>query len=143
MFVPLRMTLASLAPLSARRANRLIRSFTILMAGLLIAGLMIATGAAPARAQATASVLTKFIDDIAPGELVEGADAFGPVREDIPVAPQLHGEQRIGWAFIASDFVGTTGYSGKPIHTMVAVDDDAVVISWVGLGMMAVRDPDV
>ncbi|MGQ3487511.1 4Fe-4S binding protein [Roseovarius pacificus] len=98
------------------------------MAGLLIAGLMIATGAAPARAQATASVLTQFIDDIAPGELVEGADAFGPVREDIPVAPLLQGDQRIGWAFIASDFVGTTGYSGKPIHTMVAVNDDAVVM---------------
>ncbi len=128
MFVPLRMTLASLAPHSARRANRLIRSFTILMAGLLIVGIMIATGAAPARAQATASVLTQFIDDIAPGELVEGADAFGPVREDIPVAPLLQGDQRIGWAFIASDFVGTTGYSGKPIHTMVAVDDDAVVM---------------
>ncbi|MBU3260025.1 NosR/NirI family protein [Roseovarius sp. PS-C2] len=98
------------------------------MAGLLIVGLMIATGAAPARAQATASVLTQFIDDIAPGELVEGADAFGPVRDDIPVAPLLQGEQRIGWAFIASDFVGTTGYSGKPIHTMVAVNDDAVVM---------------
>ncbi|MDW3118375.1 MAG: 4Fe-4S binding protein [Roseovarius pacificus] len=98
------------------------------MAGLLIVGIMIATGAAPARAQATASVLTQFIDDIAPGELVEGADAFGPVREDIPVAPLLQGDQRIGWAFIASDFVGTTGYSGKPIHTMVAVDDDAVVM---------------
>lgn len=128
MFVSLRMTLASLAPLSVCRANRSIRSFTILMAGLLIVGLMIATGAAPARAQATASVLTQFIDDIAPGELVEGADAFGPVRDDIPVAPLLQGEQRIGWAFIASDFVGTTGYSGKPIHTMVAVNDDAVVM---------------
>ncbi|WP_073034651.1 NosR/NirI family protein [Roseovarius pacificus] len=98
------------------------------MAGLLIVGLMIAAGAAPARAQATANVLSQFIDDIAPGELVEGADAFGPVREDIPVAPLLQGDQRIGWAFIASDFVGTTGYSGKPIHTMVAVNDDAVVM---------------
>lgn len=128
MSVSLRMPLASLAPRSACRANGLIRSFTILMAGLLIVGLMIAAGAAPARAQATANVLSQFIDDIAPGELVEGADAFGPVREDIPVAPLLQGDQRIGWAFIASDFVGTTGYSGKPIHTMVAVNDDAVVM---------------
>ena len=39
----------------------------------------------------------------------------------------MHGGERIAWAFIASDYVGTTGYSGKPIHTMVAVDDDAVV----------------
>jgi hypothetical protein len=33
--------------------------------------------------------------------------------------------RRIGWAFITSDFVGTTGYSGKPIHIMVALDDAA------------------
>jgi transcriptional regulator of nitric oxide reductase len=31
--------------------------------------------------------------------------------------PVLKGGETIGWAFITSDFVGTTGYSGKPIHT--------------------------
>ena len=78
-------------------------------------------------AQQAESVLAKYIDDVTPGELVEGADAFGPLRQDIPVAPLMKGGERIAWAFIASDFVGTTGYSGKPIHTMVAVDDEAVV----------------
>jgi hypothetical protein len=34
----------------------------------------------------------------------------------------------MGYAFITSDFVGTTGYSGKPIHTMVAVSPDAKVL---------------
>ena len=42
--------------------------------------------------------------------------------------PVLKDGDRIGWAFIASDFVGTTGYSGKPIHTMVALDNDARVM---------------
>lgn len=84
-------------------------------------------GAQAASGQTAQSVLSQLIEDVAPGDLVENADGFGPIRDDIPVAPLMRGDDQIGWAFIASDFVGTTGYSGKPIHTMVAVDDEAVV----------------
>ncbi len=73
-------------------------------------------------------VLPKFLTDVAPAELVTGADAFGAIREDVPVAPVLTNGEAIGWVFVTSDFVSTTGYSGKPIHTMVAVDNDAKVI---------------
>src|SRR6056297_964529 len=94
----------------------------------LIIGLCASFLAVPVvHAQQADSVLAKYIDDFTRGELVEGADAFGPLRQDIPVAPLMKGGERIAWAFIASDFVGTTGYSGKPIHTMVAVDAEAVV----------------
>ncbi|SEL04786.1 NosR/NirI family transcriptional regulator, nitrous oxide reductase regulator [Roseovarius nanhaiticus] len=99
-------------------------SCVIGLAALLLAALMPGDGV---RAQA-ASVLAEYIGDVAPGDLAPGADAFGSIRDDMPVAPLLQGGERIGWAFIASDYVGTTGYSGKPIHTMVAVDDDAIVL---------------
>ena len=72
--------------------------------------------------------LPKYLADVAPAELVADAEAFGAIRDDVPVAPVLKGGETIGWAFITSDFVSTTGYSGKPIHTMVAVDKDAKVI---------------
>ncbi|MEX3007848.1 4Fe-4S binding protein [Hoeflea sp. TYP-13] len=49
------------------------------------------------------------------------------MRQDIPVAPVLKGGETVGWAFLTSDFVGTTGYSGKPIHVVAAVDKDAVL----------------
>lgn len=81
----------------------------------------------PAALQAQQPHLPRFLDEMPASELVEGADAYGAMREDLPVAPVLRGGETIGWAFIASDFVGTTGYSGKPIHTMVAVDNDARV----------------
>ncbi|HBZ45276.1 MAG TPA: regulatory protein NosR [Maritimibacter sp.] len=81
-----------------------------------------------AQAQAAQTVLSQFLPEIDPATLVEGADAFGPIRDDMPVAPVLSGGEEIGHVFITSDFVGTTGYSGKPIHTMVAVDDDAVIL---------------
>lgn len=79
----------------------------------------------PAAAQ---SVLSKLLPDVNIGDLVEGADAFGATDADLPAVEILKGGERIGWAFVTSDFVSTTGYSGKPIHTMVAVDDAAQVI---------------
>ena len=77
---------------------------------------------------AAETVLSKLLPDVNVGELVDGADAFGTTHTDIPAVQVLKGGERIGWAFVTSDFVSTTGYSGKPIHTMVAVDDDAQVI---------------
>lgn len=88
--------------------------------------LLLAT--APAAAQSSNSILSRYLPDIAPADLVEGADAWGAIREDVPVAPILSGGKEIGFVFITSDFVGTTGYSGKPIHTMVAIDEDARVL---------------
>lgn len=74
------------------------------------------------------TILTELLPEIDAAELVDGADAFGTVHPDIPVIQVLSGGDRIGWAFVTSDFVTTTGYSGKPIHTMVVIDDDAQVI---------------
>ncbi len=82
----------------------------------------------PLAAAAQGPVLPRFLAEVAPTELVAGADGFGAMRSDLPVAPLLRGGERVGWAFVNSDFVGTTGYAGKPIHVMIAVDDDAQVI---------------
>ncbi|SFJ42440.1 NosR/NirI family protein [Celeribacter neptunius] len=100
------------------------RLFCLLIA-LLFAGLL---SPDRATAQATQPVLARFLQSETPGEIVEGADAFGAIRDDIPVAPILAGQEQLGWVYVTSDFVGTTGYSGKPIHTMVAVDGDARVL---------------
>ncbi len=74
------------------------------------------------------TVLSKFLPKIEAGDVVEGADAFGAPHAEIPAVQILKQGQQLGWAFITSDFVSTTGYSGKPIHTMVAIDADAKVI---------------
>ena len=81
-----------------------------------------------------APVLAQYLSQIPAAELVEGADGYGPIRADIPVAPVLKGDELLGYAFITSDFVGTTGYSGKPIHTLVALSPEAKV-----LGMQLVK----
>ena len=101
------------------------RLFAAASIHLLLALPLVAALAPMAQAEA---VLSRFLPQVEPGALAEGADAFGPLRPDLPVAPILRGGERIGWVFATSDFVGTTGYSGKPIHTLVALDDDARVL---------------
>jgi len=75
----------------------------------------------------SARSLPRFLERLAPADLHPEADAFGPIRADIPVAPLLKNGETIGWALLTSDFVETGGYSGKPIHTVMGVDLDAVV----------------
>ena len=78
----------------------------------------------PAAAQ---TVLADLLPDQIASDLVPGAESFGPIRDDVAAAPVLKGGETIAWAFVTSDFVGTTGYSGKPIHTLIAVDPDAKI----------------
>jgi NosR/NirI family nitrous oxide reductase transcriptional regulator len=73
-------------------------------------------------------VLAELLPAQKAGDLVPGAESFGPIRKDLAVAPVLKGGETIAWAFVTSDFVGTTGYSGKPIHTLVAVDNTAHIV---------------
>ncbi|MDO5647864.1 NosR/NirI family protein [Paracoccus sp. (in: a-proteobacteria)] len=105
---------------------------------VLVLMLVTVLAALPLRAQTP--VLPQFLTDVPAAELVAGADRFGPMRDDLAVAPVMRGDETLGWAFITSDFVGTTGYSGKPIHTMVAIDRDARVI---GLRLVKHSEPIV
>ena len=85
-------------------------------------------------------VLPKFLAEVPAETLVPGAEAYGPLDAEHPVAPVLKGGETVAWAFVTSDFVSTTGYSGKPIHTLVAVDKDALV---VGLKLVKHSEPIV
>ncbi|WP_210162882.1 NosR/NirI family protein [Pleomorphomonas oryzae] len=78
-------------------------------------------------APSKAATLVDFLGKVAPSDLVPGADAFGPIRTDMPAAPALKSGNRIGWVFLNTDFVPATGYSGKPINIVIGVDDKAVI----------------
>ncbi len=97
-----------------------LRFFALLQIMLLAIAGSVAAQASP--------ILNQFIPEIPAGELVAGADAYGDLLENIPVVPVLKGGEVMGYAYITSDFVGTTGYSGKPIHVMVAIDNDAKLL---------------
>ncbi|PWE34347.1 regulatory protein NosR [Maritimibacter sp. 55A14] len=87
----------------------------------------LSTAALALSAPLRAADLPGLLDRVAPGDLVEGATSFGQMREDVPVVPVLRQGEVAAWAFLTSDFAGTTGYSGKPIHVIAAISPDAVL----------------
>lgn len=74
------------------------------------------------------SFLEEYLAAVPAQQLMAGADGYGPIGQDIPVAPIRRDGETVAYAFVTSDFVGTTGYSGKPIHVLVAVGTDAKII---------------
>jgi len=91
-----------------------------------IAALILLVAPLVARAEEPA-LLARFLSEVSADQLVPQADGFGALRDDLPVAPVLKGGETVAWAFLTSDFAGTTGYSGKPIHVIAAIDPDAVM----------------
>jgi NosR/NirI family transcriptional regulator, nitrous oxide reductase regulator len=74
-----------------------------------------------------ASLLLSFLAKINPADLNPEANRYGSLKPEFPAVPLLKDEMVVGWAFLTSDYVSTTGYSGKPIHIVVALDNDAIV----------------
>lgn len=72
-------------------------------------------------------LVTKFLEKVDVTKLVPGADSLGELQSNLPVVPALKDGEVIGYVFLTSDFVTTTGYSGKPIHVVMGVDNDAHV----------------
>ncbi|WP_299880274.1 NosR/NirI family protein [uncultured Sulfitobacter sp.] len=79
---------------------------------------------ATARSSA-ADTLATFLPNLSAADFAEGADGFGAIDPDTKVAAVLKGGATVGYVFLTSDFVGTTGYSGKPIHVVAGIDPDA------------------
>jgi len=72
-------------------------------------------------------VLHGFADTLEAQLVFPGADRLGDIQGSPPVIPVFKGGEQLGYAFITSDFVNTTGYSGKPIHILVAADMQGVI----------------
>lgn len=94
----------------------------VVAAFAMLASLFLAIGAAHAE-----PLVMKFLDKVGVGEIVPGATEYGQMRSDIPVVEALKDGKVVGYVFLTSDFVTTTGYSGKPIHTLMGVDNKAKV----------------
>ncbi len=108
-------------------ADNLSNRLTSLSRLMAIIFLVLVAFSGSVRAQ-TAPVILKFLDNLPASEFVDGATAYGQIRDDIPVVPVMNGSAVIGYAYITSDFVSTTGYSGKPIHVMVAIGPDGKLL---------------
>jgi len=86
------------------------------------------------------SRLGEFLGRIDPSDLVAGADRFGAPEGTPPLAPIFRGGELLGFAYLNSDIVDATGYSGKPIHILVALDPGGTLI---GARLMEHHEPIV
>lgn len=82
--------------------------------------LMLATPASAAR-------LSEFLAGVAPSESFPGADRIGAPQGEPPLAPAYQGGRLLGHVYLNTDVTDATGYSGKPIHMLVAIDTDGVI----------------
>ena len=92
------------------------------LSAALLAFLMLVVAMSPAAAQ---SRLAEFISHVQPHDIDPAADQFGSVTGAVAAAPLLRQGQIVGYAFLNSDIVDSTGYSGKPINIVVGLDRDA------------------
>ena len=73
------------------------------------------------------SELPRFLDVISAQDIFPGADKLGSPTGEPVAAPAFKQGQQLGFVFLTSDFTNTTGYSGKPIHQLVAMDMQGVI----------------
>jgi NosR/NirI family nitrous oxide reductase transcriptional regulator len=73
------------------------------------------------------SRLPEFLKMLTPGEIFPGADRFGAVDGKPPAAPAFAGDRLLGYVFLNSDVVNSTGYSGKPINIVIALGLDGKI----------------
>ncbi|QOY63729.1 regulatory protein NosR [Lysobacter sp. H21R4] len=91
-------------------------------------------------ASAQPATFDTFASQVSPGEVVPGADRFGPTQQSPPVAQVFRGDQLVGYAYLNSQYVNADGYSSKPIHIMVGLDTAGTI---VGIKMVAHSEPIV
>jgi len=96
----------------------------LVMPLLLVIGVLLS----PATIAASgAEVLQKALESHSPGELFPGADRIAAPAGEFSVAPAFSGEEQIGLLFVNSSVVNSVGYSGKPIHVLIGVDNSGVI----------------
>jgi NosR/NirI family nitrous oxide reductase transcriptional regulator len=71
--------------------------------------------------------LERFLKDVRPADVFPGADRLAAPEGSPLVSLAFSGDEQLGFVFLNSDIVNATGYSGKPIHVLIAMNMDGVI----------------
>ncbi|MCF6226540.1 MAG: NosR/NirI family protein [Xanthomonadales bacterium] len=82
---------------------------------------------AHANQSATEFELTRFTDSMTAATIFPGAERYGRVLGGPPVIEILGNGKLLGYVFLNTDFVNSTGYSGKPIYQLIAMDTGGII----------------
>jgi NosR/NirI family nitrous oxide reductase transcriptional regulator len=76
---------------------------------------------------AFAARLAEFLPRVQPAEIFPDANRIGPPQGEPPLAPAYVGDRLLGQVWLNTDITDATGYSGRPIHMLVAADAEGVI----------------
>lgn len=71
--------------------------------------------------------LSEFLQQTQPAEIFPQSTRFGPIEGTPPSAAVFAGDRLLGYVYLNSDVVNSTGYSGKPINILVALAIDGTI----------------
>ncbi len=74
-----------------------------------------------------ADLLDDLLAKSSAAQIFPEADEIKPLAGTPPAAPVFKGGERIGFVFLNSTLVNSVGYSGKPIHVLVGVDNTGTI----------------
>lgn len=80
-----------------------------------------------ASASAGESLLSHYIDKVPLQALSPDADHLGPIEGEPSAAKAFKGDKLVGYVFLNSDVVDSTGYSGRPIRVLIGIDTDGKI----------------
>jgi NosR/NirI family nitrous oxide reductase transcriptional regulator len=84
--------------------------------------------------------LPEFLSRAQPQEFFAGADRFGSLQGEPPLAPVYAGDRLLGFVYLNADVTNATGYSGKPINILVGISPDGVI---AGVKLVEHKEPIV
>ena len=86
------------------------------------------------------SRLAEFAAGVTPQTFFPQATRFGDPDGAPPVLPVYADSTLLGYVYLNSDFTGSIGYSGKPIHMLVGIDPAGVI---TGFKLVEHKEPIV
>ncbi|MEJ2121379.1 MAG: 4Fe-4S binding protein [Alphaproteobacteria bacterium] len=98
---------------------------SVALVAALVATIAVLAAGAPARA---AGSLEGYLAKEKPATFNPAAKSFGKPQGSPPMAPLLGADGKpVGQIFLNADWVNATGYSGKPIEILVAIDAKGII----------------
>ncbi len=71
--------------------------------------------------------LQEFLTDLKPADVFPGAQAIDSPQGSPPVAVVRKSGKPAGYVFLNTDIVKNIGYSGKPIHMLIGINNEGVI----------------
>jgi len=113
--------------MTCRRTTQIFLPIIILWITASLFSATVCAGSELSRLLDTIKSSEKYTGSSFPSTIFPGADELGAITSKPVVSPAYKEGKQIGFVFLTSDYVNTTGYSGKPLHQLIAINMQGVI----------------